>query len=236
MDITKQLEELDLSTLEATLYIALLQLGHSQAGKISKQIKINRTTTYQILEKLIQKGLVSFIKKGNVRVYQATSPKRLVSLQKEKTRLAEDLVPALQQLSSVTQEDVSIYKGRKGIRTIMHQILECKEYVSFGSAGQFLEVMGHDFILYQKEKRKRKIKSRVILGKSSKKQKIVTGAYAQFRFVEDTYMNPTTTWVYKNKIAIIIWSKVPVATLIQSREVAKSYRSYFELLWKSAKK
>jgi HTH-type transcriptional regulator, sugar sensing transcriptional regulator len=230
----EQLADLGLSSTEIDIYLILLKHGAIQAGEISKKTDINRTTTYQILDKLIERGLVSYVQRGKIKVFQATSPKRLVSLQEEKVRLAKELVPELEEITAPVEEEVTIYRGRQGIRAIMNLILGCKEYVSYGSAGEFLEIMKHDFLLYQKEKRKRKIKSRVILGTASRKKEIVTESHAKFRFIDDKFMTPTTTWVFQDKVAIVVWSVKPIATLIQSDNLAKAYRSYFEILWKSA--
>lgn len=236
MDVSN-LEKLGLNTNEAKIYLALLEIGQSQAGKISKKAQINRTSVYDTIERLIEKGLVTYVIQANKKVFQPVVPRKILERLKEQEKLAEEILPELEIIhkSSREKEGSNIYKGKKGIKSIMWDILECKEYVAFGSGGQFLEVMGHDFLIFQKEKQKRKMKSRVILGESSRKQRIVTEAYAQFRFVDDKYMNPTTTWVYNDKIAIVIWSLTPIATVIQSKNAAKSYRSYFELLWQTAK-
>ena len=229
-----QLLDLGLAKSEAEVYLILIEHGASQAGKISKKTKLNRTTTYQILDRLVEKGLVSFVQKGKIRIFQATPPKRLLTLQEEKMRLARDLLPELEKLAIPIKEEVTVYQGRKGIRAIMDQILQYKEYVSFGSEGNFLEVMGHDFLLYQKEKRRRKIKSRVILGKISRGKRVVTEAYAKFRFIDNKFATPTTTWIFGDRVAIAVWSETSIAIMIKSKGLADSYRSYFEILWKSA--
>lgn len=229
----EQLADLGLSLTEVDIYLILLKHGAIQAGEISKRTNINRTTTYQILDKLIDRGLVSYVQRGKIKVFQATSPKRLVSLQEEKVRLAKELVPELEGITTPVEEEVTVYRGRQGIRVIMNLILECKEYVSYGSTGEFLEIMKHDFFIFQKEKREHRIKSRVILGKSLRKKMIVTEAHAKFKFIDDKYMTPTTIWVFDDKVAIIIWSAKLIATLIQSDSLAKAYKSYFELLWKN---
>ena len=234
--LKEKLEDLGLSSSEIDVYLSLLQMGPSQAGVISKSTKLNRTSTYQVIERLIRKGLVNYINKGKLKVFQAVSPKRLLSLQEEKVNLAKELISELDGLAHKSEEEATIYKGRNGIRTIMQDILGSKEYVSFGSAGQFLDIMKHDFLLFQKEKRKRGIKSRVIVGDSSKNNEVVMNAYAKFRFVNDKYMTPTTTWVYGDTVAIVVWSSTPFATLIKSKEASDAYRNYFELLWVGAKK
>ena len=60
-------------------------------------------------------------------------------------------------------------------------------------------------------------------------------SFNDFRFVPDEYASPTTTFVYGDNIAIIVWSEIPIATLIENKEIAESYGHYFELLWKNAK-
>jgi len=97
-------------------------------------------------------------------------------------------------------------------------------------------MMQHDFILFQKRKKRLKTKSRVILSESSRRTEMVKVAYANLRYVPDEFSAPTTTFVYGGKTAIIIWGETPVATLIKSEQVAKSYRNYFEMLWKIASK
>ena len=42
------------------------------------------------------------------------------------------------------------------------------------------------------------------------------------------------TNIYGNKIAIIVWSEPPEAVIIENKDAAESYRSYFEVLWKAA--
>jgi hypothetical protein len=45
------------------------------------------------------------------------------------------------------------------------------------------------------------------------------------------FIDSTTTIIYGNNIAIIIWREQPQSILIKSEELAKSYKNYFEFLW-----
>lgn len=235
MDIEK-LEKAGLTATEAKLYLALLELGSAQAGTLSKKAQINRTTTYDALERLIEKGLVTYVIQANKKVFQPVTPVRLLERLKDQERITEEILPELNEIFTKTKEkeETFIYKGRKGIKSILDDILNYKEYAAFGSSGKFLEIMKHDFLIFQKRKKELHIKSRIILNESSRKTETVQKAYAQFRFVPDEYTSPTTTFVYENKIAIIVWSETPIATLIISKDVANSYQKYFELLWKQA--
>lgn len=236
MDIAK-LEKIGLNLNEAKIYLALLELGQAQAGDISKKSQINRTTVYDSLERLIQNGLVTFVISANKKIFKPVAPKKLLNQIEEKENAVKEILPELESLfvQSKEKEETDIYKGRKGIKSILDDILHSKEYVAFGSSGKFLEIMQHDFIIFQKRKKELKISSRIILSESSRKSETVKVSYAKFRFIADEFSAPTTTFVFRDRIAIIVWGETPVATLIKSKEVAKSYNNYFELLWKIAK-
>lgn len=235
---TEQLEKIGLNKNEAKIYLVLLRLGSAQAGKISKGAQINRTTIYDSLERLIEKGLVTYIISANKKVFRPVAPEKLLDQLKEKQKTVEEILPELNKLlkESKEKEESDIYKGKKGIRSILNDILKYKEYIAFGSSGRFLEIMKHDFVLFQKRKKELKINSKVILSESSRKTEQVKLAYTNFKYIPDEFFSPTTTFVYNNKTAIIVWSETPIATLIISKEVSDSYRNYFNLLWKIAKK
>jgi len=233
----KELEKIGLTTNEAKIFIALLELGQAQAGKISKQSQINRTTTYDSLDRLIEKGLVTYTIQANKKLFKPVPPQTLLDQQKEKQKAIEQLLPELNTIfkKSKDREESDIYKGRKGIKSILNNILNYKEYISFGSSGKFLEIMKHDFTIFQKRKKQLNIKAKVILAESAKNTEQVKTAHAQFKYIKDEFFSPTTTFVYGNKTAIIIWGQIPTATLITSKEVATSYKNYFNILWQTAK-
>ncbi|MEK6903278.1 MAG: hypothetical protein AABW64_01355 [Nanoarchaeota archaeon] len=50
-------------------------------------------------------------------------------------------------------------------------------------------------------------------------------------------MSQTTTYIYANKVVIIHWEKEKlIGIMIEDNEIAESYRSYFGVIWKSAKR
>jgi len=235
---SEKLQKIGLNPNEVKIYLTLLKLGEAKAGKISKESQINRTTTYDSIERLIEKGLVTYSIEANRKVFKPVAPERLLDDLKEKQKIVEEALPELNALfqESKEKEESDIYRGRKGIRSILNDILNYKEYVAFGSSGGFLDVMKHDFSIFQKRKKQLKINARVILSESSKKKQDVKEAFSKLKFISDEYSSPTTTFIYNNKTAIIVWAETPIATLIISKEVAESYRKHFELMWKLSKK
>jgi len=48
-------------------------------------------------------------------------------------------------------------------------------------------------------------------------------------------LDPSATIVYDDKVAFFVFTEYPTAFLIESKEVASSFKCYFELLWDKAK-
>ena len=70
MDISI-LEDLGLTNAEIKTYLALLELGTTSAGNLIKKLSMHRAAVYDIIELLINKGLVSYIIKANRKYFEA---------------------------------------------------------------------------------------------------------------------------------------------------------------------
>ena len=73
----KLLEEIGLTRGEIKVYLTLLKIGETTTGKIISEAKISSGKIYEILDKLIQKGLVSYTIKEKTRYFNAASPNRI---------------------------------------------------------------------------------------------------------------------------------------------------------------
>ena len=73
MDIQKSLETLGLKDKEVSAYVALLRLVEANAHQIAKEAKLERTTIYQILKTLCDKGLAHKVVRG-MRYFYAAEP------------------------------------------------------------------------------------------------------------------------------------------------------------------
>ena len=73
----KFLQDIGLDNKEIDIYLGLLQVDSSSVLELSKKTKILRTSIYSVLDSLIEKGLVSEIKKGKKSYFQAEPPERI---------------------------------------------------------------------------------------------------------------------------------------------------------------
>lgn len=231
--LEQELQNLGLTEPESKIYLDLLEHGSSMAGAISKRTLINRTTTYDSLERLKIKGFVTHVIVSNRKKFSAQPPKTIVRYFEEKQIQAQKIAKQLETIHTSSNESYEIFEGKKGIKTILWEILEHASYVAFGSSGKFMAIMKHDFIIFQKRKKELKIKSRILQTQVNKELNKV--AYADFRYLSREHDSPITTIIYDDIVAIITWSDIPRAIRIQSRAIAEQYQDQFELLWKTAK-
>ena len=81
--IEENLSKLGFSPSEIKIYLHLLKNGSSYPNKISAEAKLNRTNVYEALDRLVAKGVVSFITKNKVKWYEAKSPDSILSMLKQ---------------------------------------------------------------------------------------------------------------------------------------------------------
>jgi sugar-specific transcriptional regulator TrmB len=239
------LEELGLSEAEAKVYLALIETGSTLAGPVIKKTGLHRGTTYQILQRLKEKGLVSSIIKGKKQHFEAVSPDRLMDILKEKEEKLGEMLPGLKAKLEASKEkqEVTVYHGVKGIRSVMDKMIEelrnKGEYYDFGVSGLFREIMGPYWDLWQKQKKRYGIKSFVIFNEEIKKTnpQLLKDYFGETRFHPKEFASITDTMVYKDNVVLIIWTaKPPIAVVIKNRDNAVSYKNQFKLLWNAAKK
>jgi sugar-specific transcriptional regulator TrmB len=239
-------ERIGLNKNEAIVYIELMKLGQATAGQLIKKTEFHRNIVYDNLEKLIDKGLVSYILEGKKKIFQVNPPEMLTdflekqqeSLNKKK-KIAQELKDEILKHFKIvqTKQEAVIYRGVKGIKLVMKDILETgKNYISFGAPEESNTLMGKtfwkNFSIKQKEKR---IYSKLLFNLSLKYWgKQVSHKYNKIKYLENTIEPLTQTIVYGSKTAVIVWTEKPIITLINDENVAKSYTDFFDILWKTS--
>lgn len=246
MEVKSILEEVGLAGNEVKIYLTLLDLGSALAGEITKKSGVNRTNVYDTLDKLIEKGLVSYVIKANRKYFEAGSPERIIAYLdergqeiKRKRDLVNSVINELETRRKLNKEsqEATIYKGKKGLESIAEDVLKTKkELLVFGAEGKFVELFTHYAKQWHMRRGKLKILLKIIYNEKVRTKKSKeTFPILQMRFNHNIYDTPATTWIYGDKIAIIIWSGQPLATLIRSKDVAYSYKQFFYVLWNSSK-
>lgn len=222
---------------EALIYQALLELGQSLAGQISRKTGLHRRTVYDTTEMLIQKGFIGYILKNNRRFFEAASPEKFLDIIKEKENLINNSLSEMMLLYTKTQEkqETNFYKGKQGLKTVMEDQLKqrTKEILILGASPLAYKILEFYFKWFDVKRCKQKIKARIIFNKSDKKPRI---PLAEIKYLPKKYTSPLAVNIYRDKVAIILWSKDnPIAIVIKNKDVSEGYKKYFELMWRIAK-
>ena len=228
------LKEIGLQDSEIKVYISLLKLKEATASQITQYTGLHRSNIYDIIEKLKERGLVSFIIKNNVKYFRASSPERILDYLKEKEEKIKLILPELISISKEKEENikVEIYKGKEGIKTILNDIIkEGKNYFLFGHLKfeELLPIYVKQFIRQLNEKN---ISEKAILEKGTK---IIPAKKHHYKYISKEFLFPNATIIYGNKIAIFVWQEPYYVILIQNKDLSVSYKIHFNLLWKVAK-
>ena len=225
-----------LTRVETKIYIGLLNLGPSLAGQISKYSGIHRRSVYDALDRLAEKGLVSYIVRNNRRYFQATNPNRLIEIVKEKEAEIQTAIPSLRELFTKTKvkEETLFYRGIDGLRSAFEdQLEERKEICIIGASPQAGEILRFYFRWYGKKRKQMHIKMKLIADESARGK--ITATLSEIKYLPS--LGPAAMNIYADKVSIILWSKErPIAIIIKNKEISDSYRSFFEHMWKLAKK
>lgn len=141
--IIDYLQQLDLSDVEAKLYLTLLSNGPISVRELAETIQIKRTTAYFYVDLLIEKGLIIKLVKGSKKLVAAADPekglKELVVKEVQKAKDVEtnfpDILKTLQntfpETNGTNGAEIRYYKGKAGIRKIYEEALQSKEFRSF---------------------------------------------------------------------------------------------------------
>lgn len=231
----EKLVPLGLTLTEAKIYVTLVDLGRAQAGIISRRTGIHRRSVYDALERLIEKGLVSYIKENDKRYYTPTDPARITDLLKQTESDIGTILPTLKAkyAEHKQKQETTFYRGVEGIKTIFEdQIATGKDVFILGAAANADEILRFYLPHYTNKRITKKIKLHLVYAGKKHAKSIPLG---NIRYLPEEFASPVSTNIYDDKVAIILWSYEPVALLIKNKQVAETYKNYFDLLWKLAK-
>ena len=233
----EQLEKAGLSPNESKCYLSLLKLGSASANEISRHSGVHRVSVYDALRGLREKGLVSQILKSNKLLFEAGNPENILETIKEKESELEDAKKVIPELlidfnMIKEKQEIHSFKAIAGIKTVLQEMLKSKtEILDFGAEYKIKEFLPYYYPGWDKERIKNKIRMRIIANIKLKPTKI---PLTKIKYVPSEFNSSVSTYIFNNKVALIMWVENPLAIIIEHKDVYDSYKNYFEYLWKIA--
>ncbi len=246
MDYT-DLEKIGLNMNEAKVYIGLLQKGTSSASDLVKQVGVHRNIIYDNLEKLIEKGLVTYNIIENKKIFIIKESDSIINfLQNEKDKIdskveiAKTLLPEIDNLQNLNtiEQDAEIFRGINGVKKVLNLILESKENLTLGLTNNSTNILGNLFWKNFNAKIKHlNIKEKILLNSSFKDEKYFfkDNPNIKCKVLPKEFDQVSEIIIFENKVAIFIYTLQPIVFLIRDKEFYNSYKNQFNFLWNNIK-
>lgn len=246
--VTKFLKKQGFNDKDIAVYLDIFAHGQSFASSIGLRTKIDRTTVYAVLKRLVKEGIVLKSVLNEVAVYMAVSPEIFVrnvdadidELLNRK-HLAQSFVKEMAALSKKTffKPKVRVYEGDKAIINLYEETLEKpgeqKAFINLRSiptvVKQFLK---GKFI---KSKLEKGVKSKVLVadGPNSEKYKSLDKiSNRETLIVKNSTFDLHSEIILFNKssVAIIDFNKPIYGIVFESKTFYGTMEVLFDLIWK----
>lgn len=246
-EILQTLLSIGLNEKEAKIYLACLQVGPGTVYQIAKLADLKRPNIYVLISGLVQKGLVSAKISGKKTIYTALPPRRLLERWRGKVELLWSVIPDLDAYyqKSAYQPKVMIFEGEQGINSVY------SEMTPRGDKKEEIFIFGSLLSLQKKFPIQLKVWGRIVKNKRNLIKELINFDNGAIEYIKEMklFNNPNyegrvtngnifgfcDNIIYKSKIAIFSLGKEPFVVVIESEELAKTYKALFEMAWNNAK-
>lgn len=246
------LARLGLTAGEIKVYFALNRLGESTVGAIGRKSGVSKSKIYEILDRLIAKGLAGYIVKGGTKHFSASDPhmilefldRREEDLRAIRSDFSTTMLPTLlaQRASAADKRLAELYEGLQGIKGIREELMGSLR------AGEDLLVLGAPklanekwegwFLEFHALRVKRGVRLRILYNADAQQYGAIRTkmALTQVRYLPDELVSPNWIDIFPQAVLFVMLTQVPLAFVVRDSDLAASFRAYFDLLWNGAKR
>jgi HTH-type transcriptional regulator, sugar sensing transcriptional regulator len=240
---------------EIKVYGALLEIGISTLNSIQEKTGIDRRNIYDILNKLIEKGLVSYTIEQGKKTFQITHPKKIISFLEEKKKgldeVEQEIKPSLPKLiEKFNQKKIDVraetFRGNESIKALFDEILEYKE--SFWLGGNSFEeykAVPENLQIWFQHWMKKRVKQKHVMndivdygtflkGLEPNKKKVHKKNFYRYKQLPEGMNSPMVIIIFGNKVAQVLWGEQSFAFVLESEKIKESFKKYFDHFWKQA--
>lgn len=243
----EKLEKLGFSKNEALVFLALLEIGQTTTGAIIKKLGIHRNIVYEVLDKLEKRGLVVETTISGKKHFQVINPNKILDLEKERLSVAQSVVPELSKIQRKEKQEISVHQGIKEFKELRQNVFKESPKGStiyiLNALGKFYYEVTKKFITKLEDARIRKdITQKLLISTKDYKESFhnlknlgIDQLKTEWRTMPKDFRSPASILMYLDKVIFQIIPEEdptnPTAIVIKNKELAESYKAYFEMLW-----
>lgn len=240
--LQNELASIGLDDKESLVYTGLLELGEANIMEISKKSGVKRTTVYDVLNSLKEKGLLGLTKRKNRTYYFAENPHKLEQQIEEKRATIQKILP---QLLSITNNldrkpKIRFFEGVDGIKEVYKDTLNYPDQeIQAWASHEAIKFFDIDYLWqsYVPARLEKKIWTRVIAPDNKDMRHLSSydeKHLRQIRLVphEEMFFEVEINLYGKRNIGIMVFQE-QIGLIIESHKLYNTLKSIFEMNWKA---
>lgn len=238
-NITQLLTDVGLLPSETKVYLGTLELGPSTVQNIAKKANISRTATYEAIELLRKRGLMTSSTSGKRTLFASEDPSRIVSYlkteqQKFSTTLSdiEQMIGSLQLMAGGIKPLVKVYEGEEAIPAYFDQLKKANPDSMF-------EISNLDDVYAHLESKTIESSRKAVSWKTIKTLRLLHRGEIRHKREDVEYCKLAERFgefhsdisIYGNYVSLMTFIGRPVVVILESRVVADTIRTLFNAAW-----
>lgn len=245
--LTETLTHIGLKPNEATIYLALMRIGTTHAGRLVVETKLPKATVYDTLESLEKRGLVHSYIHTKTTKYTAEDPEYIQHLLSKEARDIKQkqaqFTTILPELYGIRNEHfqvpkIRMYQGMEGMKIVLEDSLSAGDTIDTVVNVHDMETYFHDINEpYAQKRTKLNIKKRVLVPDTPWTREFLSTYIAtkvsDIRFLPaDFALFHVEMNIYDNKLTYITYrDREPVGVIIEDADIYLTQKAFFESLW-----
>lgn len=242
-----ELLKIGLSSEEAKVYLACLEINGGPVSIIAKKADVHRVSCYHTLENLLGKKLLTQYNKNGVKYFAPEPPEQLLKTVEEKMTIARLLLPELKSLSSALafKPKIRFYEGRDGVEKVFMESLSAKgEILGYTNLKNVTGFFPDFFRAYTHEKLKKHIKTRYLSPTTVESVHVLDPFLPKGydpNLIEillvnrDQFLFENEVLIFNNSVGIVSLNTDELLGLIvESPTFARTMKAVFDLAWLGA--
>jgi sugar-specific transcriptional regulator TrmB len=243
--LAQSLLQLGCNDKQIRFYWANLQLGTASLADISKEARLQRSTTYLIASELTRLGLISEDHKSYGKLFVAIEPDAVLAKLETKRRQLDrqsfalkEVLPELRAAhrATTTRPRVRTFEGKAGLMAIWKDLLHDKQELLLwtNQESERLFFPGDTHNLFIKERVARQAPIRVLAVDNADGRELKAADrdnQRQTKLLPSDYDFTSETYIYGDKVAVLDIGRNVFGVITENEQIAQSQRAMFELSW-----
>ncbi|MDP3836691.1 MAG: helix-turn-helix domain-containing protein [bacterium] len=240
--IISTLKQIGIEEKQARIYLACLELGETSIKEIAKKAGIKRTSIYDVIDVMIDSGLIKVTTKAKKKRFVASEPDELKAIIKKREALLNQIMPQLASLNNSGQikPKVWFYEGVVGLKKVYDDTLEHHDSTVYqwASNDMFTAIDAEWLFDYVRRRVKAKVKALCIATDTPEIRDFKSKDVSDLREIrivpKELFPFEIELDVYGNRVAMIS-GRDKIGIIIESESIASTLKMIFKLCWTNVK-